>query len=78
MNRLHISGICLFTVLFALFLMYEVTAKSPQLIGQALPGWLETQQVEGATHWKPFTGIQPLDRLLHEGEEALRFYGFMG
>ena len=78
MNRLQITGICLFTVLLALFAMYEVTAKSPQLIGQALPGWLETQQVEGAAPWKPPTGIRPLDMFLHEGEEALRFYGFLG
>jgi len=78
MNRLHIAGICLFTVLVALFALYEFTAKSPQLIGLALPGWLETQQVENTTPWKPPTGILPLDKLLHEGEEALRYYGLFG
>jgi len=78
MNRLQIVGICLGTVCLGLLGLYEFTAKSPQLLGHALPGWQETQQVENHTQWKPPTGILPLDKLLHEGEEALRFYGFFG
>lgn len=78
MNRLHIAGICLMTVTLGLLGLYEFTAKSPQLFGQALPGWQETQQVENLTPWQPPTGIFALDKLLHEGEEALRFYGFFG
>lgn len=78
MNRMLVAGICLLTVLLALLSLYELTAKSPQLFGQTLPGWWETQQVEGNTPWNPPTGILPLDKFLHEGEEALRFYGFMG
>ncbi len=78
MNRLHIAGICLSTVTVGLLGLYEFTAKSPQLLGNALPGWQETQQVENLTPWEPPTGILPLDKLLHEGEEALRFYGFLG
>ncbi len=78
MNRLHIACICLGTICLGLLSLYEFTAKSPQIFGHALPGWQETQQVEHHTPWKPPTGIFPLDKFLHEGEEALRFYGFLG
>ena len=61
-------------VLFALT-AYEVTAKSPQLIGQPLPGWQACLRAEQSTRWDPRTGILPLDHFLHEGEEALAFYG---
>jgi hypothetical protein len=54
---------------------YEVTAKSPALLGQPLPGWQNTHQAELSTRWDPPTGFLPLDKVLHEGEEALRFYG---
>ena len=78
MRRLHMTGICLMTVTLGLLGLYEFTAKSPQLFGQALPGWQETQQVEGLTPWEPPTGILALDKLLHEGAEALRLYGWLG
>ena len=78
MRRLHTVSICLITITLGLLGLYEFTAKSPQLFGEALPGWQETQQVERLTPWEPPTGIHPLDKLLHEGEEALRYYGFMG
>ena len=54
--------------------MYEVTAKSPTLLGEPLPGWRATVQAERTTQWNPPTGFLPLDKLLHEGEEALRYY----
>jgi len=54
--------------------MYEMTAKSPTLLGRPLPGWGSTVRAERTTRWNPPTGILPLDKLLHEGEEALRFY----
>ena len=54
--------------------MYEVTAKSPTLLGGPLPGWRATVQAERTTRWNPPTGFLPLDKLLHEGEEALRYY----
>jgi hypothetical protein len=53
---------------------YELTAKSPQLTGAALPGWWATEKAEKATRWRPPTGLLPLDKMLHEGEEAARFY----
>ncbi len=77
MRRLSTIGICLIAITVGLLGLYELMAKSPRLIGEPLPGWTETQQVEMKTPWNPSTGIFPLDKLLHEGEEALRFYGFL-
>lgn len=57
--------------------MYEMTAKSPTLLGEPLPGWWATERAERTTRWDPPTGLLPLDKLLHEGEEALRFYGIL-
>jgi hypothetical protein len=53
---------------------YEVTAKSPALLESPLPGWWATARAERTTRWNPPTGFLPLDKLLHEGEEAFRFY----
>jgi hypothetical protein len=54
--------------------LYEMTAKSPTLLGEPLPGWWATERAEKTTRWDPPTGFLPLDKLLHEGEEAVRFY----
>jgi len=54
--------------------LYEMTAKSPTLLGKTLPGWWATQRAEKTTRWDPPTGFLPLDKLLHESEEAVRFY----
>jgi hypothetical protein len=54
--------------------IYEMTAKSPSLLGTRLPGWWATDRAEKATRWNPPTGVLPVDKLLHEGEEAVRFY----
>ena len=78
MRRLPIAGICLMTIVFGLMSLYEITAKSPWLFHETLPGWQKTQRVERSTPWNPPTGIFPLDKVLHEGEEALRFYGLFG
>jgi len=75
MHRLNTIGICVITVTVALFALYELTAKSPKLIGEPLPGWYETQQVEKHTPWHSVTGILPLDKIIHEGHEALGYYG---
>ncbi|MEN8006060.1 MAG: hypothetical protein ABFS42_03555 [Candidatus Krumholzibacteriota bacterium] len=53
---------------------YEMTAKSPGLLDRPLPGWWATDRAERTTRWNPPTGFLPLDKLLHEGEEAIRFY----
>ena len=54
--------------------LYEMTAKSPCLLDKPLPGWWATDRAERTTRWNPPTGFLPLDKLLHEGEEAFRFY----
>ncbi len=53
---------------------YEVVAKSPRLLGSPLPGWSATRQAERLTRWRRPTGWLPLDRALHEGVEASRYY----
>jgi len=62
----YVAGICL--------VAYEFTAKSPALLGDPLPGWWATERAERTTRWNPPTGLLPLDKLLHESEEAFRFY----
>ncbi len=57
---------------------YELTAKSPSLLGHPLPGWQKTDRIEKVTTWEQPTGIMVVDKVLHEGEEAARFYGLMG
>ncbi len=74
MKRLARAGITLlFTSCVALGI-YEMTAKSPSLLGTHLPGWWATDEAERTTRWNPPTGILPVDKLLHEGEEAVKFY----
>ncbi len=65
------------TVAMATLGGYELTAKSPRLLGQPLPGWRETQQVEHLVAWRRPTHIFPVDKLLHEGREAWLYYGMM-
>jgi len=54
---------------------YELTAKSPGWLGRLLPGRQASRQAELGTRWNPPTGVTPVDRVLHEVEEALRYYG---
>ena len=54
--------------------LYEITAKSPALLGAPAPGWWATVRAERTTRWNPPTGFLPLDKVLHESEEAIRFY----
>lgn len=56
---------------------YEVTAKSPRLLGQPLPGWARTVRVEHRIRWTRPTRIFPVDKLLHETREAWLYYGMM-
>lgn len=74
MNRLAVTGISLLTAGCVALGIYEMTAKSPSLLGTHLPGWWATARAERTTRWNPPTGFFPVDKLLHEGEEALRFY----
>ncbi len=73
-------SIALFLVYVALvgLFNYELTAKSPRLVGQRLPGWQKARQADRATSWRQVTGVTALDKLLHEGAEALAFYDLAG
>ena len=75
MRHILFSGAYLGALMLMALGFYEVTAKSPELLGRPLPGWQACLRAEHSTGWDPHTGIHPLDRLLHEGEEALAFYG---
>lgn len=59
------------------FGFYELTAKSPGFLDSPLPAWWATDRAEHMTRWNPPTGLLPVDKLLHEGEEAARFYGIL-
>ena len=78
MRRLALMGLFLAYSGAVALGMYEITAKSPQLLGAPLPGWQITCRAENATPWQPATGIHPLDRVLHETQEAAFFYGSLG
>jgi hypothetical protein len=56
---------------------YELPAKSPRLLGCRLPGWNAATAAERLTRMAHRTGWRPADRLLHEGEEAVRYYRFL-
>ncbi len=77
MRALTETTIVLLTTAIGALGMYEITAKSPKVLGQALPGWLETCQIEETTVWQQPTGFLPLDKFLHESEEAIRYYGLL-
>ncbi len=74
MIRMRTAGLVAATWLVAGLGFYELTAKSPGLTGIALPGWWATARAEKVVRWQPPTGILPLDKLLHEGQEAACFY----
>lgn len=74
MRSLSIIGLSTAMTLAAGLAHYEVTARSDRLLGIALPGWWEAQLADHAVAYRDLTGIRPLDRLLHEGAEALVFY----
>lgn len=77
MNRLTQAGIALLYLGCLALGIYEMTAKSPSILGTRLPGWWATDKAEKNTRWNPPTGILPVDKLLHEGEEAVKFYATM-
>ncbi len=74
MDRWRTLLILALTWLVAGLGIYELTAKVPLRPGSGLPGSWAVARAERATRWRPPTGILPVDKLLHEGEEAARFY----
>ncbi|MBC8425079.1 hypothetical protein H8E07_13230 [bacterium] len=55
---------------------YEVVSKSDAWLGDPLPGWHEAQKVERWTPFVAWTGSLPVDRVLHEGQEAAAYYAY--
>ncbi len=59
---------------FAAMLNYETVAKSPQIFGSPLPGWVQARLIDRQVSFRHATRIVIVDRLLHETEEAVAFY----
>lgn len=74
MNRLRIAGLVLGAWGVAALGLYELAAKAPADIAAGWSGRRAARHAESATRWRPPTGLMPVDRVLHEGEEAARFY----
>ena len=53
---------------------YELVAHSPRLLDHPLPGWFEAERAERSVTFRPWTGLPPMDRLIHESHEAGVFY----
>ncbi len=77
MKRATLVGFFLLYTSFLALGFYEMTAKSPHLWGRPLPGWWASDQAEHTISWQQPTGIFPLDKLLHEGQEAVVFYALL-
>jgi len=77
MSFLRTCGLVVATWLIVALGAYELTAKSPSLLGTPLPGWWATDRAEHLVRWTQPTRILPLDKLLHEGREAARFYALL-
>ena len=56
---------------------YEIVARSGPWPGGPLPGWYEARLAERRTAFVPWTGLMPLDLLLHEGQEAAGYYSLL-
>jgi hypothetical protein len=55
-------------------LNYELVQKAPQTALGQLPGSSVADRADRRVKYEATTGLVPLDRLLHEGREAWRFY----
>jgi hypothetical protein len=53
---------------------YEIVAKSPLLLDEPLPGWVDANRAEHSVAYRPWTGVTAMDHLIHEGHEARIFY----
>ena len=77
MRRFLLAGLYAVFVTTAALGFYEWTAKSPLILDTPVPGWQACRAAEKATSWQRPTGVLVVDKALHEGEEALRFYGLL-
>lgn len=55
-------------------LHYELVHKAPRTPLGALPGSELAARTEAKVRFRALTGVMPIDRVLHEGQEAYRFY----
>lgn len=53
---------------------YELVQKSPDTALGPLPGYEHARQADRSVRFRAATGLVPLDRLLHEGQEAATYY----
>lgn len=74
MNRIRAVGLVMAAWAIAALGLYELAEKSPDAMARHWPGRRAARQAEASTRWQPPTGLLPVDKLLHEGEEAARFY----
>ena len=76
-RRMFGLGIGLFYILLTAMIAYELVAKSPQLMGDPLPGWDRADRAEHRVRWRQPTGWIVLDKALHESQEAALYYGML-
>jgi hypothetical protein len=77
MTRLRTVSLVLAAWLVTALGAYELTAKSPRLLGAPLPGWWASQRAERSVRWTRPTGLLPVDKLVHESHEAALFYALL-
>ncbi len=77
MRRLLHTGLYLLFLALVCQAQYEVTEHLHRSWGFCLPGWEGAVYAERITLWRPRTGLPPIDRLIHEGTEAGRYYRWL-
>lgn len=76
----HAKAALLYTIYLACLGLgfYEITAKTPVWLVPDLPGRTVANHAERSVRWDRPTGILPLDKLVHEGREAVVYYRSLG
>lgn len=74
MRRMSAFAASLLWLVLVLLVGYELVQKSPQTPLGPLPGHEEARRADRQVHWRASTGIMPIDRMLHEGQEACAYY----
>ncbi len=74
MRRLLTASLYLCFLALVGLTQYELVEHSHRLWNWRCPGWESADRAERATAWEPRSGIPLVDRLVHEGTEASRYY----
>ena len=74
MLRLRNLTVLTLWLAFVGLLGYEVVQKSPHSPLGPLPGAAVAAQADRGVRWRSVTGIDPVDRLWHESQEACLYY----